>query len=91
MRPAARLLVRALSVFEELGDRLGQAKALLSLGMVRQADRGLPVRRRGRAAGTDLSRELGRQRDHAQALGLLGDVRRDTGDYPPPSRPPSRP
>jgi tetratricopeptide (TPR) repeat protein/transcriptional regulator with XRE-family HTH domain len=72
----------AIDAARHLGDRLGQANALLDLGMVRRLTGDYP------AAAQALEQALGIYRDvldrigQANALLDLGMVRRLTGDYP---------
>ncbi len=80
---AVRTLEQARDIYRGIGDRLGEAHALYSLGVVRQS------REEGLAGAADLLEQaLGRYRaigdllGEASALCALGAVRRLAGDYP---------
>ena len=56
---AARGLEEALGLYRDLGDRLGQATALLYLGIVRRATGDLPSAARTLEEALDISLNLG--------------------------------
>jgi tetratricopeptide (TPR) repeat protein len=65
---------------EELGDRAGQAGALLSLGDVERLMGDSTAAAQTLAAAIGTFRDLGDRLGHAAALSALGEVQRVTGD-----------
>ena len=65
-----------------LGDRLGQAGALDSLGEVRRLTGDYPAAAQAQEQALGIYRDLGHRLGQANALLDLGAVRRLTGDYP---------
>jgi len=65
-----------------LGDRLGQAGALNSLGEVRRLTGDYPAAAQVLEQALGIYRDLGHRLGQANALLYLGIVRRLTGDYP---------
>jgi tetratricopeptide (TPR) repeat protein/transcriptional regulator with XRE-family HTH domain len=65
-----------------LGDRLGQAHALNSLGEVRRLTGDYPAAAQAQEQVLGIYRDLGHRLGQAHALNQLGMVRLMTGDYP---------
>ena len=65
-----------------LGDRLGQAHALNSLGEVRRLTGDYPAGAQAQEQVLGIYRDLGHRLGQANALNQLGMVRLMTGDYP---------
>jgi tetratricopeptide (TPR) repeat protein/transcriptional regulator with XRE-family HTH domain len=83
--PWAEAITRHQAAIEaalHLGDRLGQANALLDLGMVRRLTGDYPAAAQALEQALDIYRDLGDRLGQANALHGLGDLRRLTGDYP---------
>jgi tetratricopeptide (TPR) repeat protein len=72
----------AVQAARRLGDRLGQANALSSLGNIRQVTDDYPTAIRSQEQALDIYRDIGDRPGHATALTQLGMVRRLTGDFP---------
>jgi len=72
----------AVEAARHIGDRLGQANALLSLGAVRQLTGDYPGAAEALAQALGISRDLGDRLGQASALLNLGIVRWLTADYP---------
>jgi len=72
----------ALRSARHLGDRPGQANALINLGDVRQRTGDYPGAAQALEEALGLSRDLGDRAGQANALTNLGLVRQLTGDYP---------
>jgi tetratricopeptide (TPR) repeat protein len=79
---AASLGQAALAAARTIGDRQGQARALLQLGMVQDLTGDRPAAAASLARALELSRDLGDRLGQAWALLQLGVVQRRTGDYP---------
>ena len=75
-------LEEALGLYRDLGDRLGQADALIHLGDVRRLTGDYPAAVQALEEALGLCRDLGDRLGQAKALNKLGTVRRLTGDYP---------
>jgi tetratricopeptide (TPR) repeat protein len=75
---ATRLFVRALDVSRDLGDKLQAAWALAFQGytMMRQPEAGMPIAE----ASLALFREMNHQPGIAQALNIIGELARLSGD-----------
>ena len=72
---ATDLHEEALQVWQQAGDRLGQARSLENLGLIELHDRGNPSRARERyEAALELYRQEGDQQGLATALRNLGDA-----------------
>jgi tetratricopeptide (TPR) repeat protein/transcriptional regulator with XRE-family HTH domain len=71
----------ALRAARRLGDRLGQANALITLGDLRWLVADYPGAVRDLQEAMDISRGLRDRSGEARALANLGVVRRDIGDY----------
>ena len=83
--PWAEALTRhatALRAAQHIGDRPGQAGALLDLGLVWWTTSDYPPAVRDLQEALGICRDLGDQLGQANALAILGYVWRDTGDYP---------
>jgi len=72
----------AVEAARQVGDRLGQANALLCLGAVRQLTGDYPGAAEALAQALGISRDLGDRLGQASALLNLGMVRWLTADYP---------
>ncbi len=73
----------AVQTARHLGDRLGEASALIYLGVVRYVTGDYRGATQMLEAALDTYRDLGdRLGQEAHALNYLGGVRRQTGDYP---------
>jgi tetratricopeptide (TPR) repeat protein len=72
----------AVEAARQIGDRLGQANALLCLGAVRQLTGDYPGAAEALAQALGISRDLGDRLGQASALLNLGIVRWLTADYP---------
>jgi tetratricopeptide (TPR) repeat protein len=72
----------AVEAARQVGDRLGQANALLSLGAVRQLTGDYPGAAEALTEALGISRDLGDRLGQASALLNLGIVRWLTADYP---------
>ena len=79
---AASLGQAALAAARTIGDRQGQARALLQLGMVQDLTGDRPAAAASLARALELSRDLGDRLGQAWALLQVGAVQRRTGDYP---------
>ena len=80
---ATTALEQSLDIFRHLADRLGEANALYSLGLVRQQAAGdFPGATGLLEQSLDIFRHLGDRLGEANALRGLGAVRRLAGDYP---------
>lgn len=79
LRQAESNLKDALRIFEELDDRLGQATACQSLGMVSHQAKSMPEAERLLKRSLTLFKELEREPESAVACGLLGTVYSDLG------------
>ena len=66
----------------QLGDRPGQAGALVDLGVAHRLMGDYPAAAQALTQALDISRELGDRLGEARALTDLGDVRRLSSDYP---------
>jgi tetratricopeptide (TPR) repeat protein len=71
----------AVQAAQHLGDRLGQANALSTLGDVRHLTGDYRGAARDLQQALAIYRDLGDQLGQANALSILGNVRRLTGDY----------
>jgi tetratricopeptide (TPR) repeat protein/transcriptional regulator with XRE-family HTH domain len=76
----------ALDAAEHLGDRTGQANALIGVGSARQATGDRPGAARAREEALGIFRDLGDRRGQADALVSVGAGRMSTGDYPGATR-----
>ena len=72
----------AVEAARHIGDRLGQASALLNLGIVRWLTADYPGAAGALAEALGISRDLGDRLGQASALLDMGAVRWLTGDYP---------
>jgi tetratricopeptide (TPR) repeat protein/transcriptional regulator with XRE-family HTH domain len=83
--PWAEAIIRyetAIHSARHLGDRRGQADALLSLGDVRRGTGDNPAATQAYEQALDIYGVLGDRREQANTLTFLGIVRQATGDYP---------
>jgi tetratricopeptide (TPR) repeat protein len=65
---------RALALFRELGDRLGQAWAHNSLGVVQQLTSDYPAAASSHQHALEIFRDIGHRHGEAEALNQLGDL-----------------
>lgn len=72
----------ALAATQRLGDRLGEANTLASLGDVRRVSGDFPGATRDLERALDVYRELGDRLGQANTLSSLGTVWMLTGDFP---------
>ena len=78
---AKALLERALGIFRQRSNRLGEVVSLNNLGLVAFAQSDLPTARNYFEAALVISRQLGSRENEAKNLGNLGLVARNQGDY----------
>ena len=76
----------AIQAARHLGDRLGQANALNSLGDMRRLTGDYPAAAQAQEQALGIYRDLGDRLGQANALNKLGDVRLATGDSPGAAR-----
>jgi tetratricopeptide (TPR) repeat protein len=79
---AIGLQTTAVQAAQHIGDRLGQATALLDLGTVQWLAGDYPGADQALGEALGMYRDLGDRLGQANALSALGAVRRMTGDYP---------
>ena len=72
----------AVQAAHQFGDRLGQAGALVDLGVAHRLMGDYPAAVQALTQALDISRDLGNRLGEARALADLGDVRRLASDYP---------
>jgi tetratricopeptide (TPR) repeat protein len=72
----------AVQAARQLGDRLGQASALASLGILRRLTGDYPGAAEVLQEALGICRDIGDRLGQANALRELGSVRRQAGDYP---------
>jgi tetratricopeptide (TPR) repeat protein len=79
---AITLHTASATVAERLGDRSGQANALMESGVVRRLTNDHAGAMRDLEAALDLHRDLGDRLGQAHTMTFLGGVRRLIGDFP---------
>ncbi|MEZ0114946.1 tetratricopeptide (TPR) repeat protein [Catenulispora sp. EB89] len=79
---AADDFARALEMFRQIGNRLGEANALTNLGQVRYQGGDVPGAADTFAQALEMFRQIGNRLGEANALINLGRVRDTSGDYP---------
>ena len=76
----------AVQAAHQLGDRFGQASALIDLGVAHRLMGDYPAAALAQEQALVIFREIGSRLGQAIALNDLGDVRRLTGEYPAASQ-----
>jgi tetratricopeptide (TPR) repeat protein/transcriptional regulator with XRE-family HTH domain len=79
---SAALHQSALAAARQAGDRLGEADALTTLGVLQRESGSYPAAAASLARALALYRDIGDPADQADALNELGFLRVLTGDYP---------
>ena len=77
-----RQLPAGAGLFRDLGDRQGQALAIVNLGDVQRRTGDYPAAAASQQQALDMFRDLGHRQGQAMATGNLGIVQLRTGDYP---------